>query len=63
MLKFASLLPEMVADCPGVSMNQRNELYMLYQAGQLGEGGSTAETAAKLEQLKVVMGMSVGATA
>lgn len=57
MLKFAALLPETTAETKAVSSGERNELFMLFQAGQLTKGGATAESAAALELLKGVLGL------
>jgi len=62
MLKYAALL-DITANAPSVSQNERNELYMLFQASQLTAGADAdvadaAASEAKLDLLKKVMSLS-----
>jgi len=56
-LKFAALIPDIVADSKFVGASEKQELYLLYQAGQLTSGAAKDESAAQLELLKSVMGI------
>jgi len=58
MLKFAMLAPGMGAvNAKSVSMRERNELALLYQASSLSGGEITAEAKEKLDLLKEVAGI------
>ena len=54
-LRYAAILDDVVAQAPSVSAKERNDLYTLFQASQLAEGGATPDAAAQLELLKSVM--------
>jgi len=58
MLQYASLM-ECKAEAPAVSQAERSELFMLFQANMLGNGGGGVDGTAKLELLKSVMGIAV----
>jgi len=62
-LKFAVLIPDIVAETKAVSQGERSELFMLFQAGQLSAKSDPAESAAKLEQLKSVLGLAAAVQA
>jgi len=61
MLKFAALLD--ITAKSSVSAGERNELFMLYQAANLGGDGTDATATDKVELLKQVMGLAAPAAA
>jgi hypothetical protein len=57
MLKFAAIAPFEVV-LSSIEMEEKNEVYMLYQANALTDGAPDEETKAKLELLKTVIGLT-----
>merc|ERR1719424_1586162 len=60
LLRFATLIPGVVAT-PAVKPQQKQEMFMLFQASALGDGDMSAETKEKATNLQRIFGMPTAA--
>ena len=60
LLRFADLVPGVV-DTPAVKLNQKQEMFMLFQANALGDGDKSEEAKEKATNLQRIFGMPVTA--
>ena len=60
LLRFADLVPGVV-DTPAVKLNQKQEMFMLFQANALGDGDNSDEAKEKATNLQRIFGMPITA--
>ena len=60
LLRFADPVPGVV-DTPAVKLNQKQEMFMLFQANALGDGDNSDEAKEKATNLQRIFGMPITA--